>query len=524
LALKDPQKLLDRTAAANDLVKGIGLTSAIALVMGNMIGSGIFIVSADISRLVGSPALLILTWIVTGFMVVGGALAYGELAVMMPRAGGQYIYLREALGPLWGFLYGWTLFLVIQTGTIAAVGMAFGKFLGILVPCVSPSHWLLYFIHVPLIHAGPVRLGNIDVGLNTQNAVAILVVIFLTGVNILGVKTGAVVQIVLTAAKAILLLSLIALGIIFGRNLRAIASNFGANFWHDSGWGVLHTVQIGSGDSIATVGTIAILALAQVGPMFSSDAWNNVTFASGEVKNPQRNLPMALAIGSAAVIALYILTNFAYLTVLPLGGVPNGMTVLNRGIQYASQDRVATAMIQEIFGSMGAKIMAGAILVSCFGAANGMILAGARVYYAMARNGLFFHSAASVHPKYRTPARSLIIQCAWACVLCISGSYAQLLDYIVFAVVMFYILTLLAVFSLRVKRPRASRPYRAVGFPILTGANIILAFYIDAILLRYKPEYTWPGLIIVLLGLPFYFLIARGTVKRKSPERSLNYE
>jgi APA family basic amino acid/polyamine antiporter len=483
--------------------------------MGSMIGSGIFIVSADIARLVGSPVLLISTWIVSGLMVVGGALAYGELAVMMPRAGGQYVYLREALGPLWGFLYGWTLFLVIQTGTIAAVGMAFGKFLGILVPSISPTHWLIHFMHVSLIHVGPVRIGDVDIGLNTQNLVGIVVVVSLTGINILGVKTGAVVQVVLTAAKAILLLSLIALGIFVGRNTQAIASNFGASFWHGSGWRVLHAVPIGTGGSIVTVSTLTIVALAQVGPLFSSEAWNNVTFASGEVRNPQRNLPMALAIGSAAVIALYILTNFAYLSVLPLSGAPNGLTVLDRGIQYASQDRVGTALIEQIFGPTGAKIMAGAILVSCFGAANGMILAGARVYYAMARNGLFFHSAALVHPKYRTPARSLIIQCLWACILCISGSYAQLLDYIVFAVVMFYILTLFAVFALRIKRPQEPRPYRAVGYPILTGANIIIAFYIDAMLLRYKPQYTWPGLIIVLLGLPFYFLIARRDAARK---------
>jgi len=507
----------DATSSAHELVKGIGLASAIALVMGNMIGSGIFIVSADIARLVGSPALLISTWIVTGVMVVGGALAYGELAVMMPRAGGPYIYLREALGPLWGFLYGWTVFLVIQTGTIAAVGMAFGKFLGVLVPSISPSNWLVRLMHVPLIHVGPVRMGDIDVGLNTQNAVAILVVVFLTGINILGVKTGAAVQLALTTAKAILLLSLIVLGIFIGRNAQAISSNFGAGFWHGSGWQVLHAVHIGTGASIVAVGSITIVALAQVGPLFASEAWNNVTFASGEVKNPQRTLPMALVIGSAAVFALYILTNFAYLSVLPLAGTKNALTVMNRGIQYASEDRVATAMIEQVFGPIGAKIMAGAILVSCFGAANGLILAGARVYYAMAKNGLFFRGAASVHPKYRTPARSLVIQCVWACLLCISGSYSQLLDYIVFAVVMFYILTLLAVFALRRKRPQEPRPYRAVGYPILTGANIVLAIYIDAVLLKYKPQYTWPGLIIVLLGLPFYFLIARGHASRMSP-------
>ena len=342
--------------------------------------------------------------------------------------------------------------------------------------------------------------------------------VFLTGVNILGVKTGAVVQIVLTSAKAMILVSLIYLGLFVGRNMHAISSNFGTNFWHGSGWGVLHSVHIGIGGPVVAVGGITIVALAQVGSLFSSDAWNNVTFTSGEVRNPKRNLPMALAIGSAAVIVLYILTNLAYLSVLPLEGSHGGGTVLSRGIQYASEDRVATAMIEQIFGSIGAKIMAVAILISCFGAANGMILAGARVYYAMARNGLFFRGAALIHPKYRTPARSLVIQCVWSCILCISGSYDQLLDYIIFAVVMFYILTLLSVFALRVKRPYEPRPYRAVGFPILTGANIIMAIFIDTVLLKYKPQYTWPGLIIVLLGLPFYLLFARGNALRTSLE------
>jgi APA family basic amino acid/polyamine antiporter len=500
----------------HELVKGIGLTSAIALVMGNMIGSGIFIVAAGIARIVDSPSLLIWTWIVTGFMAVGGALAYGELAVMMPRAGGQYVYLREALGPLSGFLYGWTMFLVIQTGTIAAVGMAFGKFLGVLVPSISSSKWLIHFAHVPLIHIGSIAIGDIDVGLNTQNAVGILVIVFLTGINILGVKAGAAVQVVLTAAKVVLLVCVILLGVFVGRNAQAISANFGAAFWRNSGWQALHPVHIGTG-AIVAVGSITIVALAQVGSMFSSDAWNNVTFASGEVKNPQRNLPMALAIGTAAVIALYTLANLAYLCVLPLAGTHDGLTVLSRGIQNASEDRVATAVIEQIFGLAGAKIMAGAILVSCLGAANGMVLAGARVYYAMAKDGLFFQGAASIHPRYRTPAKSLVIQCVWACMLCISGSYAQLLDYIVFAVVMFYILTLLAVFALRVSRPHLPRPYRAVGYPILTGANTILAIYVDAVLLRYKPQYTWPGLIVVLLGVPVYFLIARGKALRMSP-------
>lgn len=492
-----------------ELVKGLGLTSATTLVMGSMIGSGVFIVAADIARLVSSPALLIGAWVVTGFMTIVAALAYGELAAMMPRAGGQYVYLRESLGPLWGFLYGWTFFLVIQCGTIAAVGVAFGKFLGVFFPSVSSANWLGYHWRVPPIPIGPMVLGNMDVGLNTQNLVAIVSIVLLSVVNIYGVRTGAIVQNIFTFAKTAALLGLVLLGVFVGRTHEAIAANFGANFWHNAGLNALHQIPIGLAGATVAVGTITVLAVAQVGSLFSADAWNNVTFTAGEVKNPQRNLPLSLAVGTGAVILIYIAANFVYLFALPLLGDPNAHTVFGRGIQYASEDRVATAVMSQIFGQAGAKLMALAILVSTFGCNNGLILAGARVYYAMAKDGLFFKSVANLHPKYKTPAVSLAVQAAWSCALCLTGSYGQLLDYTIFAVLVFYILTLVGLFILRRTRPDAERPYKAYGYPVLPAIYILMALYIDVVLLRYKPQYTWPGLIIVLMGIPVYYLWAR---------------
>jgi APA family basic amino acid/polyamine antiporter len=487
-----------------ELVQGLGLTSATMLVMGSMIGSGIFIVSAEIAREVNSPALLIGAWVITGFMTIVGALCYGELAAMMPRAGGQYVYLREALGPIWGFLYGWTLFLVIQTGTIAAVGVAFGKFLGIFVPSISSSNWIVHLWKVPPIPLGPMVLGNMDVGLNTQNLVAILLVIFLSVVNIFGLRTGAMIQNVFTAAKVSALLGLVLFGVALGRNSTALFANFHGNFWRNAGLGAVH--NLGGG---VLVGTLTVLAVAQVGSLFSADAWNNVTFTAGEVKNPSRNLPLSLALGTGVVIALYIACNFIYLSTLPLAGDPHGATLLQRGIQFASEDRVGTAVMTQMFGAAGGALMAIAIMISGFGCNNGLILAGARVYYAMAKDGLFFRSVARLHPTYKTPAVSLMVQMVWTCLLCISGSYGQLLDYIIFAVLVFYILTIFGLFVLRRTHPDAPRPYKAVGYPVLPAIYIVMALFIDVVLLRYKPQYTWPGLIIVLLGIPVYFLWTR---------------
>ncbi|MGZ4822249.1 MAG: amino acid permease, partial [Terriglobales bacterium] len=344
------------TAPAQDqeLVKGLGLTSATTLVMGSMIGSGIFIVSADIARLVNSPVLLIAAWVVTGFMTVVGALCYGELAAMMPKAGGQYVFLRDSLGPLWGFLYGWTFFLVIQCGTIAAVGVAFGKFLGVFFPSVSSTHWILHFWKAPALHVGPMVLGNMDVGLNTANLAGILIIVLLSIVNVFGVRTGAMVQNVFTFAKVAALLGLVLLGLFVGGNAAASAANFGPEFWRHFSWSARFPVEVGVGGPIAMVSVLTILAVAQVGSLFSADAWNNVTFTAAEVRNPSRNLPLSLAMGTGIVILLYIAANFAYLSVLPLHGDPHGATVFARGIQYAAEDRVGTAALQGIFGSAGA--------------------------------------------------------------------------------------------------------------------------------------------------------------------------
>jgi APA family basic amino acid/polyamine antiporter len=492
-----------------ELVKGLGLTSATMLVMGSMIGSGIFIVSAEIAREVDSPALLIGAWAVAGFMTIVAALSYGELAAMMPRAGGQYVYLREALGPLWGFLYGWTLFLVIQTGTIAAVGVAFGKFLGVFFPAISSSNWILHLWKVPPIRLGPMVLGNMDVGINTQNLVAILLVVLLSVVNIFGLKTGALIQNVFTAAKVSALLGLALFGWALGRNPQALAANFSGHFWRNAGLGAQHAVQVGVGGPVVMVGTLTILAVAQVGSLFSADAWNNVTFTAGEVKNPSRNLPLSLALGTGVVIALYIACNFIYLLALPLDGTAGAASILGRGIKFAAEDRVGTAVMTQMFGAVGGLLMAGAILISSFGCNNGLILSGARVYYAMAKDGLFFKSVAKLHPTYKTPAVSLMVQMVWACLLCVSGSYGQLLDYIIFAALFFYMLTIVGLFVLRRTRPDAQRPYRALGYPVLPAIYIVMASFIDVVLLRYKPQFTWPGLIVVLLGIPVYYAWAK---------------
>jgi APA family basic amino acid/polyamine antiporter len=473
-------------------VQGMGLFSATAIVMGSMIGSGIFIVSADMSRTLGSPVLLIAAWVVTAVMTLIGALSYGELAAMMPKAGGQYVYLREALGPIWGFLYGWTLFLVIQTGTIAAVGVAFGKFLGVFFPSVSQTHWIWH-------------VGSGNIGLSTANLAAIVIIVLLTFTNTRGVKTGASIQNVFTSAKVLALLGVIAVGVLlYFEHLdgAGLAANFGHNFWDLGIWQFAGDVVEGSREHLhrASIGELIshialALAIVQVGSLFSSDAWNNVTFTAGEITNPKRNLPLSLAIGTGVVLLLYIGCNFVYLSVLPmpeLGHVP--------------QDRVATAVMEAAFGGLGAKLMAAAILVSTFGCVNGMLLAGSRVYYAMSQDGLFFKSVGKLDPKTNAPVNSLWMQCVWACLLCLSGQYGNLLDYVIFAVLVFYVLTIVGLFVLRRTRPDAPRPYKAFGYPVLPALYIVMAVWICGVLLRYKPQYTWPGLILVLLGVPVYLV------------------
>jgi APA family basic amino acid/polyamine antiporter len=491
------------------LVPTLGLFSATALVIGSMIGSGIFLVDSDIARVTDSPALYLGAWVVTAALTIIAALSYGELAAMMPKAGGQYVYLRESLGPVWGFLYGWTLFVVIQTGTIAAVCVAFGKFLGVFFPTISTTHWLWHIAHAPAIPVGPMVLGNMEIGVNTANLTGIVVVLLLAFVNIFGVRLGALIQNVFTSAKSLSLAALVILAFTVGRNATAWQANFGpnwANLWAGSGWHTLHPVQVGVGGPIVMVNLVILLAVVQVGSLFSSDAWNNVTFTAGEIKNPRRNIPLSLALGTGFVLTVYFLASLGYLLVLPMHGDVNGTTALARGVQHAAEDRVATAALEQIFHSAGAKLMAAAILVSTFGCANGMTLAGARVYYAMSRDGLFFKAVGKLSPKYHTPVAGLVLQALWTVVLCVSGSYSQLLDYIIFAVLVFYILTIVGLFVLRFKWPAAARPYRAIGYPVLPALYIALAGWICIVLLRYKPQYTWPGLVLVVLGIPVYFL------------------
>ncbi len=494
------------------LAQTLGLFSSTTIVIGSMIGSGIYIVDADIARGTDSPALFLAAWIVTGMMTLIAALSYGELAAMMPKAGGQYVYLREALGPLWGFLFGWTLFLVIQTGTIAAVCVAFGKFLGVFFPSVSATNWIWHIAHVPAWRVGPMVLGNMEIGVNTANLAGIVVVVLLAFANIFGVRLGAIIQNIFTSAKAFALAALILVAFTIGVNVTAWQANFGrglSQFWKNAGWTSLHPVQVGVGGPIAWVNLLVILAVVQVGSLFSADAWNNITFTAGEVKNPRRNLPLSLVLGTGFVITVYFFVSLAYLVVLPLHGDPHGATALTRGVQYASADRVATAVLGQALPVGGAALMAAAILISTFGCANGMTLAGARVYYAMSRDGLFFQSVGKLHPRYKTPVAGLIVQAVWTVLLCVSGSYNQLLDYIIFAELIFYILTISSLFVLRRKRADAPRPYKAFGYPLLPAVYIVMAAWICVVLLRYKPQYTWPGLVLVLLGIPVYLFWSR---------------
>ena len=510
------QKGGTETGQTAGMVQSLGLFSSTALVAGSMIGSGIFLVDADIARVTNSPALLLGAWVVTAVMTLIAALSYGELAAMMPKAGGQYVYLRESLGPLWGFLYGWTLFMVIQTGTIAAVCVAFGKFLGVFFPTISTSHWLWHIAHVPPIKVGPMVLGNMDIGVNTANLTGIVIVILLAVVNVFGVRLGALIQNVFTSAKAISLAALVLLAFTIGRNATAWNADFGtglSEFWKNSGWNSLHPVQVGIGGPTVLVNVLVLLAVVQVGSLFSADAWNNITFTAGEVKNPRRNIPLSLILGAGFVLTIYFFATLAYLLVLPMHGDPHGTTALTRGLQYASEDRVGTAALEVIFHSGGAYLMAAAILISTFGCANGLSLAGARVYYAMSQDGLFFKSVGKLHPRYRTPAAGLLVQAAWTVLLCLSGSYSQLLDYIIFAVLLFYILTIVGLFVLRVKKPDEPRPYKALGYPVLPAVYVVMATWICIVLLRYKPQYTWPGLVLVLLGIPVYLFWSRRSLR-----------
>jgi APA family basic amino acid/polyamine antiporter len=480
----------DATVLDTEFKRGLGLFDATMVVVGSMIGSGIFIVSADISRLVGSPAWLLAAWVITGLLTLAAALSYGELAAMMPRAGGQYVYLREAFSPLWGFLYGWTLFLVIQTGTIAAVGVAFARFLGVLWPTIAEDHYLIAPVHLSTGYA---------LSLSTAQVIAIALIGLLTWTNTRGIDYGRIIQNVFTVAKTGALVALIGVGLALGWNADAVSANFG-DMWTPRG-----QVDIVSGLSAATAfGLFVGLCVAQTGSLFSSDAWNNITFTAGEVKDPRRNLPLALALGTGLVTALYLLANVAYLVTLPLSA-----------IQHAPSDRVATATLDTIVPGLGATLMAAAILISTFGCNNGLILAGARAYYAMARDGLFFKRVGDLN-QAKVPSAGLMLQGLWSVLLVLPRTYdpatgrygnlyGNLLDYVISAALIFYILTIAGIFRLRATRPDAERPYRAVGYPLVPALYIAGAATILLVLFAYRPATTWPGLAIVLLGVPVYY-------------------
>jgi APA family basic amino acid/polyamine antiporter len=481
-----------------EFVKAMTLTDATMLVAGSMIGSGIFIVSASMSRTLGSPFWLLFAWIVTGVITLLGALSYGELAAMFPRAGGQYVFLRESMGPLMGFLYGWTLFVVIQTGTIAAVAVAFGRFLGVLWPAISPNRYGWFpsaDVCTPWLGCSD-PANAIQLGLTPQRLVALVSIAVLTWINLRGVREGKLVQTTLTVIKTGALALLIIIGLTIGRNGTALTANFSRGHFFGA-------VDVGGAFVVA-------FGAALVGSLFSSDAWNNVTFAAAEVQNPKRNLPLALVLGTGLVTLLYVLANVGYLNVLPMLGDPNGAAALTRGIANATQDRVATAALEVVFGPIGATIMAIAILISTFGCNNGLILAGARVYYAMARDGLFFRRVGTLNAR-RVPAAGLIIQSVWTAFLCLTGSYGQLLNYVIFAALVFYALTTIGLFILRGKRPDAERPYRALGYPVLPAVYIALTTLVMLLILLSPStrQDAFLGLALVLIGIPIYFLWRR---------------
>jgi len=485
------------------LKKRVNLFDGISLVAGAMIGSGIFIVSADIARTVGSPGWLMVVWIITGLITIIGAISYGELASMMPHVGGQYVYLKEAYHPLLGFLFGWTTFLVIQCGSIAAVAVAFAKFSGVLIPWISDRNILM--------HLGPLKISSTMI-------VAIIMIAFLTWLNTRGIVTGKIVQNIFSSTKILSLLGVIIIGFFATRALGSWEINREV-FWQAG--------QIGSDGKTFPISGFALVAAvgtALVGALFSSDAWYNVTYISGEVINPRRNVPLSLLFGTLIVSVMYLFVNFVYIRILPLSGSPGGADVLSRGIQYATDDRVATSAMSVVFGDYAAIIMAVFIMISTFGCNHSLILAGSRVYYAMAIDGLFFKRVGEIN-KFGVPGFALVIQGIWSILLCLSGTYSDLLDYVIFAVLIFFALTILAIFILRKKRPDIPRPYKAFGYPVVPAIYIITTVIIMVILLIYKPAYTFPGLIIVLIGIPVFFIWKRyGKAEDKNENTSFQDE
>lgn len=471
--------------------RSLSLLDGALLVIGSMIGSGIFIVSADIARNVGSAGWLVVVWLISGFITLAAALSYGELSGMYPHAGGQYVYLREAFGKLWGFLYGWAFFTVIQTGTIAAVAVGFGKFTGYLIPSLGEDNILV----------GPMNLGFItNFKITAAQLTGLATVILLTYINTRGVRNAKWIQFIFTNAKILAMGALVLFGFFLFKD-----GSIWQNNW-DAAW---FARKIGGGADVITheslsTGTLVIsICIAMVGALFSSDAWNNVTFIAGEMKNPARNIGLSLFIGTIVVTLLYVSMNFMYLNVLSISEIAN-----------APSDRVALAAALKIFGAFGTTFIAVLIMISTFGCNNGLILSGARVYYTMAKDNLFLPAAGKLNDK-GVPAKALWMQSIWASVLCLSGQYGNLLDYIIFTVLIFYSLTIAGIFKLRKTQPDMPRPYKAFGYPVIPAIYIILAAFICMVLLIHKPTYTWPGLIIVLAGIPiYYYLQKRGAATK----------
>jgi APA family basic amino acid/polyamine antiporter len=456
----------------SEMKRELGLLDATLLVAGSMIGSGIFIVSADITRNVGSAGWLITVWLITGLMTLIAAVSYGELSAMFPKAGGQYVYLKEAYNPLVGFLYGWSFFAVIQTGTIAAVGVAFSKFTAYLWPAVSED--IILF-----------NLGSISV--SPAQVLAIVIIILLTYINTKGVKGGKIIQTSFTMTKLVSLFGLIIFGFIM------LKPDIWEANWANA-WSMQKLTVGGTVESYTLVAALGAISAAMVGSIFSSDAWNNITFIAGEVKNPKRNIGLSLFLGTLIVTVIYVLANLVYMAVLPL-----------QEIATADKDRVAVAASSVIFGNIGTVIIALMIMVSTFGCNNGLILAGARVYHTMANDGLFFKKTASLN-KHAVPEFGLWLQCLVASVLCLSGKYGDLLDMISFVVVIFYVLTIIGIYVLRVKRPDSERPYKAFGYPFLPAVYILMGICFCTLLIIYKPNFTWPGLIVVITGVPVFYM------------------
>ena len=472
--------------------QSLGLIDATMIVAGSMIGSGIFIVSADMLKDLGSAGWLIAAWVITGFMTLTAALSYGELSSMFPKAGGQYVYLKEAYNPFIGFLYGWSFFAVIQTGTIAAVAVAFAKFLGYLQPGLGDGNIIWQ------------SSGSFKI--TAAQLVGIALIILLTYINTKGIKAGKIIQTSFTTAKLIALFGLIAFGFFVAANWDVWNQNW-TNAWemkqHAS-----RSNPAGAADTwLPLTGVVALgaIASAMVGSIFSSDAWNNVTFIAGEVKNPKRNIGLSLFLGTLIVTIIYVTTNLMYISVLPVNE-----------LAFAKDNRIALSVSNEIFGSNGTIILAILIMVSTFGCNNGLILAGARVYYTMAKDRLFFRKTGLLN-KNAVPEYALWIQCLVACILCLSGKYGDLLDMVSFVVVLFYVLTIIGIFILRKKRPDADRPYKAFGYPVLPAIYILMGIAFCLLLIKYKPQYTWPGLIIVLIGIPLYFIAISTNKKEESP-------